>query len=98
MFKRDTKLAWKGIKQLTGMKEIKGKHIINNSKDFCNDLYAFYSKFDKCDFSQEFSVIIKQLQNANDSKIVITNTDVLKVYSQLRLEKRQIQIKSMAMS
>ena len=51
MFKRDAKSAWKGIKQLTDMKESKGKHIINNSKDFCNDLNVFYSRFDKCDFS-----------------------------------------------
>ena len=76
MFKSDIRSAWKGIKQLTCLGETKSNHITNNSKDFCNDLNAFYSRFDTHDFSQESSVIIEQLQNTNSSKIVISDAAV----------------------
>lgn len=77
MFKKDTKSAWKGIKQLTGMKKSVNNHVVNNITNFCHDLNIFYSRFDKHDFSNESNSIITHITNENMPSILISNTDVL---------------------
>ncbi len=48
---------------------------------------VFYSRFDKFVFSQESSVIINQLQNTNDSKIIISEANVLKSLQSIKMGK-----------
>lgn len=87
MFKRDTKSAWNGIKQLTGMKKSADSYIVSNRIDFCNDLNVFYSRFDKYDFSQESSDIINQLKNADNAKFEISNAFVLESLKSIKIGK-----------
>lgn len=53
------------------MQKSAGNHIVNNSKDFCNELNVFYSRFDKYVFS----------------KIVISEANVLKSLQSIKIGK-----------
>ena len=89
MFKSDTKSAWSGLKQLTGMKKNPIKPDVNDINKFCNELNVFYGRFDKYDFYSLRSSMVDLHNNAlsDADKIVITEDDVLKSLSNIKTGK-----------
>ena len=77
-FKDDTKSAWKGLKQLTGMKKQNVKPDVKNVTDYCNVLNTFYARFDKYNFAEVRDSIRKFHIGRNEQQISITCDDVLK--------------------
>ena len=68
MFKsNNTKQAWNGLR-------VPDPYNIN---EYVNELNEFYARFDTYDFSNECTHIIDQLKQSRDSKIVITESEVI---------------------
>ena len=86
MFKGDTKLAWNGIKQLTGMKNSTVTPDVKNVDDFCENLNVFYTRFDKYDFSAVRSCILEFHRDIN-STVKITEEDVIKCLKAIKPNK-----------
>ena len=87
LFKHDTKSAWKGVKQLSGMAKAEYKHEVDDVKLFCDDLNEFYSRFDKHDFSTVRDVIESHLKSRDCDKIVISEEEVLKGLKSVKVGK-----------
>ena len=78
MFKsNNTKQAWNGLRVVTGYKKKTVMPDPDNINEYVNELNEFYARFDTYDFSNECAHIIDQLKQSNDSKIVITESDVI---------------------
>ena len=87
MFVNDTKVAWKGLRKLTGMKKPMATPKVPNPMDFCNSLNEFYCRFDKYDFKNIRSDICEFHKNRCSNDIVINEDDVLKCLRSVKIGK-----------
>ena len=88
LFKSDSRSAWQGLKQLTGMSKPQFTPQIENAEKFCNDLNSFYARFDKHDFSVEREDISCHLVSNNEhDRIVICENEVRRALKSIKINK-----------
>ena len=83
MFEYNTKSAWNGLRQLTGMKKSNVMPKVDDPCKFVNELNVFYARFDKHDFTdlQHCIADFHRTRLSNTDKLVITEDDVIKSLS-----------------
>ena len=89
MCKSDSKAAWRGLKQLTGMTKTAISHDVADTLQFCNELNTYYTRFDKYDFALERSCICQFHRNKAqiEPSIVIDVDDVIRSLKCVKLGK-----------
>jgi len=87
LFSHDTKSAWRGVKQLSGMAKTEYIHDVDNIKQLCDELNLFYSRFDKHDFSAVRGTIISHLRSRRCERIVIPEHEVLRSLKSVKVGK-----------
>ena len=87
LFTSDSRTAWDGLRKLTGWSKKKITPDIRDVKAYCNELNQFYARFDKYDFCEERTSIVKFLKLKQDKPVVISVKDVLKSLQSLKVGK-----------
>ena len=83
----DTKGAWEGFKTASGMKPKKVSISVPNEEEYSDDLNAFYSRFDKCDFRKECSILENVLINNDDQPLCFYEHDVRNAFNNVNPNK-----------
>lgn len=86
-FKKDTKAAWQGLRNITGMTKKSVSPDITNIKDYCNELNKFYCRFDVQDFSLEQNSLTELLCNKEHGIFTVTQEDVLESLKRVKSNK-----------
>ena len=80
------RMAWDGLNTMMGKNTKKQELKCNDPLTFANDLNVFYSRFDSTDFSRQIDNIYQPLLTIPNN-IRVTESDVKKVFSQLKPRK-----------
>ena len=78
--------AWDGLNTMMGKNTKKQELKCDDPLTFANDLNVFYSRFDSTDFSREIDDVCQPLSTIPNN-IRVTESDVKKVFSQLKPRK-----------
>lgn len=76
-FRKDTKAAWQGLRNITGMTKKSVSPDMANKKNYCNELNKFYCRLDAQDYSAEQNSLTELLCNKEHEKFTVTHEDVL---------------------
>ena len=87
LFKTDSKSAWAGLRELTGMSKSKNTPDVENPEIFCNELNKFFARFDTHDFSGVRRVITNFLGSREAEPITVTEEAVSKSLRSVKIGK-----------
>ena len=88
MFKSDSRAAWQGLKQLTGMTKPRFTPLVDDPKTFCDNLNMFYARFDKHNFAAVRDNMTNHLVSVNNyERIVICEDEVMRALKSIKLNK-----------
>ena len=79
--------AWTGLKKITGMVETAKTTVVDDAKQYCNDLVKFYSRFDVHDFRDKCSDMVNTLRNSVAERVIVSTDDVLKSFAKIKINK-----------
>ena len=85
--KNCVKDAWLGLKKITGMTKAVKSIMVDDVKQYCNDLVKFYSRFDIYDFQDKCGEILDTIKQMYCEKVTISVDEVEQSFSKIKVHK-----------